>query len=195
MRFDDFIAIAFTCLFSSGLAMFFMKKWIEHSFNARLSNMEAISRIQALEHQVRFTRYDGNVALALEGAYALVCTYSENVQNAVQAIYSPDEESANAAVNMVEQTAREFEKFMHRQAIYLPQAIALKLRETRIALRDAYASELEESRKTAHQKPMVYSPLLKGTYQTGKLRSVCDDLLLQLQEMLREHLSRFVQPN
>lgn len=95
-------------IFSSGLAVFVLKKLVEHSFNVRVAKLEAQAKIQALEHQVRFTRFDNQVALAIEGAYGLICSYSEAVSDAVNHLGVADEQADQALLDKPEQVANEF---------------------------------------------------------------------------------------
>ena len=179
-----------TSALSSGLVVFLSKKWIEHSFNARLSSIEAKNRILAYEHQVGFTRYDEKVASALEGAYALVCEYRESVNKTIESVSTNKEELADQCCTETEKVAARFNEYMMRNSIYLSTEMAAKLRETRLALRDAYQEALHDYRKTVDQQGKPLS-ILAWVYASPDLQGKCDELMLELQALVRSHLGRF----
>ncbi|PIG09936.1 hypothetical protein [Comamonas sp. 26] len=191
MTFDTFLTMAFTSLVSSGLAVFLLKKWVEHLFSARLAKLETENRMRAHEHQIRFTRFDEKLAHAIEEAYESVCAYTEAVQHSVRVMHEQGIDAAKDSVKNTDELAFEFMNAMRRNAIYLPEGITNKLRETRYALRDAYSAELFYFRDKQAGETEAVSSVIKGVYRNAGLRDSCDKLMLELQCMLREHLSRF----
>lgn len=192
MTFDIFLSAVMASIFSSGLAVFVLKKLVEHSFNVRVAKLEAQAKIQALEHQVRFTRFDNQVALAIEGAYGLICSYSEAVSDAVNHLGVADEQADQALLDKPEQVANEFFDFMRRNAIYLPPDIYKKMQEVRLGMRDAYSAELKIHRSRAAKDKGARSVFLSSLYSSETLRATCDALMTDLQSMLQKHLSRFI---
>lgn len=191
MIINTLLAVVATSILSSGVVAFLLKKWIEHSFSARLAEIEATNRMQAHEHQIRFTRFDEKVTAAIEGAYEIVCEYSGALRSAIQQAYAEGPEAASDSFTQTEEIARKFHGYMQRQSIYLPAGMADKLRSTRLALRDALTDELNDLR--VHQdrgdKP---KSILVGSYKNAGLLEICDELMVELQEMMRKHLSQFV---
>lgn len=192
MTFDTFLTMAFTSLVSSGLAVFLLKKWVEHSFSARLAKLETENRMRAHEHQVRFTRFDEKLTNAIEGAYELVVKYSELISDVVRKANDGNIEQADE--HGLNQAADQFNQFMQRQSIYLPLALADKMCETRSALRDVVHVELVKARDLAERRASGEAPttILTGLSREAAVKDECNAILLELQEMTRVHLSRFV---
>jgi hypothetical protein len=190
MDINTLIAVLMTSALSSGLVVFLSKKWIEHSFNARLSSIEAKNRILAYEHQVSFTRYDEKVASALEGAYALVCEYRESVNKTIESAFTNKEELADQFCKETEMVAARFNQYMMRNSIYLSTEMVAKLRETRLALRDAYMEALHDYRRKVDQQGKPLS-ILVWAFMNPAISDECEALMLELQALVRSHLGRF----
>lgn len=190
----DILAVIVTSAFSNGIVVFLLNKWIEHSFSARLAEIEVKNKILAYEHQVRFTRFDERVASAIEGAYEIVCEYSDALKGAVRYAYDEKGDAGKDSLAQTEKIAHKFRSYMQRQSIYLPPDLAEKLHDTRLALRDSLTEELIESRayKDRNGKPTT---ILVGLYKNAGLQEKLDELMVELQEMVRGHLNQFVIKN
>lgn len=153
--------------------------------------MEAEQRLRAHEHQVRFTRYDEKLTLAIEGAYELVCDYADELKALVEkAIQGEAKLEDSVALDLL---AEKFNKFMRRQSIYLPSDITVKLNETRQKLRDLVNEELIRTREfnqRAKDGEQV-SRALEWVYRRDSIENRCGIIMSDLQSMAKAHLSRF----
>jgi hypothetical protein len=188
---DLLISTLLTVIVSSGAMTLLLKKWIEHSFHKRISKMEAEQRLRAHEHQVRFTRYDEKLTLAIEGAYELVCDYADELKALVEkAIQGEAKLEDSVALDLL---AEKFNKFMRRQSIYLPSDITVKLNETRQKLRDLVNEELMRTREfnqRAKDGEQV-SRALEWVYRRDGIENRCGIIMSDLQSMAKAHLNRF----
>lgn len=179
-------------LLSGGAVGLVAKKWLDHSFNVRLGAIEAKYRMQAYEHQVRFTRYDEKVATAIEGAYSLVCDYCEAIHEVVKKAYDQGRNLPEGEFAIPDEVAIKFSQFMQSHSIYLPEDISKKLILVRCGLRDAFQEELiamgEVMRAPDDQNISI---ALNGMYRKTSFRDTTDQLLAELQSLARSHLSKF----
>ena len=191
MTIDSFLGVFLTAVLSSGVMAFFLKKWIEHSFHTRISKMEARQKRDALEHQVRFTRYDEKLTLSIEGAYELVCEYADALKKVVEkSILGTAVHEDQTALDVV---ADRFSQYMQRQSIYLPPDIAKKLIETRAGLRNLANEELSKSSELESRvaNGEQVSRIMALTFRRQQVKEKCEDVMTDLQTLVREHLSRF----
>lgn len=168
-----------------GGLVIYLTKLIAHNFQVKLSSVEAGNTMQTLEHQVRFTRFDEKVAVAIEGGYELVCEYRDAVMSVISQSHE-DAETFNEAYKQVPVVSKRFNSFIQRQSIYLPEELAGKMNEIRIKLRDEYNASLGKMRNRT-DKTILYS-----IFEGGNLERKCDALMFELQKAVREHLNQFV---
>lgn len=186
MEFSFLLKFAAVSLASSGLAVFIAKRWIEHSFGARLAKIEAENRLREHEHKIRFTRYDEKVTSAIEGAYEIVCEYSDAARLLVAESHLEDER-LKTLYQEVEAVAKRFDQYMRRQSIYLPENMADELLRTRGLLREEFGASLEKmSMSKAREKSILFS-----VYEEARLKKEFDALMHGLQKMIRKHLQQF----
>ncbi|QTC00523.1 hypothetical protein JYG33_03380 [Alcaligenes sp. SORT26] len=193
MNFESLLSILLTSTAVSGSVAFLLKKWLEHSLNAKLAELELKNRMRTHEHQIRFTRFDQNVTSAIEGAYELVCEYTDAISAVINAAYmSPAEVQKEYAAT--DEIAQRFLEYMRRKSIYLPKDIADQLVLTRLSLRDEYMTVLERSRRnlseTDSEVPKI--PALIWMFEKSGWQRKSNTLMHELQELVREHLSQFV---
>lgn len=196
MNLETILAVIGSGAISGGAVGLIAKRWMEHVFNVRMSEIEARNRILAQEHQVRFTRYDEKVAFAIEGAYALVCEYSEAINEAIRVTYESGFDGATDALALPDGVADKFMKFVRLHSIYLPENITEKLVSVRFGLRDAYMEELGKL-KVADEKDGGIKGLsfLHRVYVTHGMKQNTEKIMVDLQGLAREHLSRFTLSN
>lgn len=193
MNFESLLSMLLTSTAVSGVVAFLLKKWLEHSFNAKLAELELKNRMRAHEHQIRFTRFDQSVTNAIEGAYELVCEYTDAISAVIKVAYlSPADLQKEYAVT--EEIAHKFLDYMRRKSIYLPKNIADQLVLTRDSLRDEYMRVLERNRRSLSEteSEIPKSPALTWVFEKSGWQTTSSNLMHALQELVREHLSQFV---
>ncbi len=176
-----------------GVLVYGPKKWIDSFFDRQLHRFQAELTRSNLEHQIRFTRLDAKLAMALEGAYELLCDYSIMSSKVVSHAYTEREEETATSYEQWESLANEFNSFLLKHSIYLPEEIALRLGNTRLALRDALSRRLDTWREYKDRKGegSASSPLLKSWYESSDMQSECAELMSDLQKLVRAHLAQF----
>lgn len=189
MSFDQILTTVFAATLSSGVVGFIFKSWVDYSIRTRLAETDAKNRIHAQEHQVRFTRYDERVAAAIEEMHAQVCGYAEA---ALESVRSFGLEHEAAAYERVEALADRFGSSMHRHSIYLPAEIVQKLTAARSSIRDVYSSYIMKEVKERRERGHIEGSLsLSAVYRNAGFQQEVDEVLHDLSELIRSHLSRF----
>ena len=180
-------------ILTSGGVSFLLKKWFEHSLDAKIKVIQTQLDMKSYEHQVEYSRFDARRTLAIEGAYELVCEYSEMVTKVVEQLYLDGAGASQDSWDRTEAIAKKFSSFMLRHSIYLPEDIVEKLKEVRFDLRDAYQEELNNFRTHQHQmaEGKKMSPFLLSLFRGSGLQRRCEDLMAELQKMVRDHLCKF----
>ena len=194
MSIEFFLIVQAVIVALNCIAIFFIKKNIEHGFSARLADLEAKNRMQALEHQVRFTRFDEKVTSAIEGAYSLVCEYSDTIGRIIEQSYL-DKEKAGEEYKRLVELADRFRMYMQRESIYLPTDIADKLILTKSLLGNEFRQSIEAymertSKKNEEGVPSI--SILTSIGEKEALQRKCDALMFDLQKMVRTYLSKFI---
>lgn len=169
------------------------RRWVDGLFDRQMEKVKAELLRTNFEHQIRFTRLDEKLTLALEGAYEILCEYATLSSQLVNQVYVENEEVYKPAYEQWESLANDFSSFMLKQSIYLPEDIALRMGSTRLALRDALVKRLDTWREFKDNEGVgrVSSPFLKGLYESSGMRSECAELMNDLQKLARSHLARF----
>lgn len=188
MSFEQILTTVIAAALSSGVVGFIFKAWVDFSIRSRLAETDAKNRILAQEHQVRFTRYDERVASAIEEMHAQVCGYAEAAMTSLSA----GTEHQVAAYEHVEALAERFRTSMHRHSIYLPAEISQKLTAARSSIRDTYTKYLDKVVQERRDKDRCEGiSLLSAVYRNAGFQQEVDEVLQNLNELIRSHLSRF----
>ncbi|MPN02707.1 hypothetical protein SDC9_149923 [bioreactor metagenome] len=169
------------------------RRWIDGYFDRQMAMHQASLSRANLEHQIQFTRLDAKVTLAIEEAYEFLCDYSILSNAIVGQVYTDSEEALTARYKEWESVANDFNSFILKQSIYLPEEIAQRLGNTRVALQDEVIQRLQtwQEFKVRDEEGRASSSLLKGWYESAGMRTKCAELMNDLQKLVRAHLARF----